>query len=235
MRLLTLAALLVSVPAFAQGAPSDSTHSPSVPPPGTYVEGGVGVGWSSVEGLLLGGQAAIGYQLPNGVDAGVRAFGLTRSGSPYSTLSIQPEVGYTRLLDGVTTLRARLGVRGTLTNGPVYTDPDLSLRSVALVGHTTLSHRIGLGRGLTLVPVVGAYGGAGRTFNSEYSVGDQTFDVGGAPLEVGVVAGLQLEFDALGARFQLGPVLSIPVHRNAERAPGDFGYRPVLPSLRVTF
>lgn len=234
MRALVLAALLVSAPAFAQGATPDSTSSPSVPPLGAYVEGGAGFGWSSVEGLLFVGHAALGYQLPNGFDAGVRTFGVTR-GTSRGSLSIQPEVGYTRFLNESTTLSARLGVRGTMTGGPIYTDPALSLRSVAAVGHATVSQRLDLGRGLKLVPVVGVYGGAGRTFDALYTSGGQTFDAGGSPLEAGVLAGLQLEFDALGAHFQVGPVLSFPVHRNADRALGDFGYRPVLPTLRVTF
>ena len=234
MRSLALVALLVSAHAYAQSAPSDSAVSPRVPPTGAYVEGNAGVGWSSAEGLLLGGQAAIGYQLPNGFDAGVRTLGLTRGGS-YGTVAIQPEVGYTRFLNGSTTLSARLGGRGTLNNGRYFADSNLSLRTVAAVGHATVSNRVDLGRGLRLVPVVGVYGGVGRTFNSEYTVGGQTYDAGGAPLEAGVLAGLQLEFNALGARFQVGPVLSFPVHRNADRAPGDFGYRPALPSVRVTF
>lgn len=235
MRVLALVALVVAAPAAAQDARSDSAAVPLFPPAGPYVEGGAGVGWGgSSGGLIVGGQAAIGYQLPNGFDVAARTFGVA-FGDGRGSLALQPDVGYTRALGENAALAARLGVRATMTASPNYRDAGLRFRSVAGVGHVAVSRGIDLGRGLRLVPSAGVYGGVGEVFNTEFDVLDADLDGNGTVAEAGVVVGLQLEFKAFGARFQVGPVVGLPVLRSGPTPPGSYGFAPVPASVRITF
>lgn len=207
-RLLPALALAFALPAAAQTA--------YVPPDeaGVYGELGISGGYSSSGGWLGVPAAAVGYRTAGGLSVGLHAAAV-QVGLEHESVGVGPEVRLARALDD----RTRLDLYASGTLG-LYRGPALDADALRLTGVSTrlaaaATRRADLGRGLTLAVMGGAYGALGRRFAYEAGGVDGQVDA-----SVGVMAGVQLEFDVLGARVGVGPGVAVPLLRT----PGRLGF-----------
>ena len=201
MRALVLALALVPLAAAAQ---------PTVPnlEPGVYGSVGLsgGYGGSNV-GALGAAEGAVGYRLPSGLGLGVYVAGGTASGQ--SVVAFGPEVTFSRALDARTTLDLHGNGTVALYRGPALEAAGFQSTGVGARLEGSVTRRFDLGRGVRLATTGGIFGGVTRSLGLEAASGPAL--EGGLGAHAGVVAGVQLEFEALGARFAVGPVLAVPV------------------------
>lgn len=228
---LALAApLAFSLPATAQVAPdsvaleASALLAPAVET-GLFVEARAGGGYGgSVTGVITAAQASIGYRLPSGLSLGATAYGLTY-GSETATFAFGPDVRYSRALDA----RTMLNLRASGSAGFASFGSKTQATGLGSLVEASATRRFGVGGGVTLAATGGAYGGISRSFalttQSGALRGEET------TADAGILAGLQAEFNALGGRFAIGPVVSLPVVSTGER----FGTGGSLNNYRGSF
>ncbi len=88
-----------------------------------------------------------------------------------------------------------------------------------------MTRRFDVGRGLTVAATGGAYASTLRLSGLD----SPTTSASRTGAEAGVLAGLQLDFGALGGHFAIGPNLAIPV-----ASPGPLGGQGALPYMSKT-
>lgn len=211
MRALTLAALFVlALPAAAQPVAPPTTPSGPTLDAGLFGELGVSPGYSSRLGVLHETRAVVGYRLPSGVTMALAAS--VDGGDAFSTLAVGPEIGLTRSLGSGTTVALRADGRASFVRGDHLAGAGYQPASLSAYAEGVVTRQIGLGRGLDLALTGGLYGAFGRRLDVGYAPGTVVGNrVGGPYAEAGAVVGVQLEFDALGGRFSIGPAGNVPL------------------------
>lgn len=229
--LLAVLALAVVPAATAQVAFSHQTDS------GVYAEAGAGGGYGTSIGLTAVGTAAVGYQLPNGLAVGVHTT-VASIGSRHSSVVVGPEVRYSHLLDPRTSLDLHASgsvgfYRGSALEASGYPTTALGME----VGGSA-TRRFNLGRGVALATTGGLFGGVARTLDRSTGLGITAEPAPDVHAYAGVTVGAQIEFEALGGRFAIGPYGSIPVvttNRGIGAAPFPTGGGPTRGLITFSF
>ncbi len=236
MRILVATLALLAAPLVsAQSSPPPGPVPDPDADTGVFTELGVAGGYGGGGVGAIGvGTVSLGYRLPSGLSVGAHASGV-QYGGLYSGLAFGPEVRYQRSLGESSTLDVHasgtIGFYGTdRLSGSGFQRSGFSLQTGA-----TSTRRFDLGRGVRLATTGGLLGGVTRSDGLDFDSGFSTEDRTGA--YAGVVVGAQFEFEALGARFAVGPSVYIPVVSSNQPPLGlhQTGGGPRRGFLTVTF
>lgn len=223
MRVSSLALSLVTLAALATAPSAQPTSSAA---PGFYGRAGVNGGyWGGNFGVVSAPSVAAGVRLPSGLEIGgyVTRVGYGRQAS---VLAFGPEVSITRALGPSTTLDLRATGGVGLYSGNEYNAAYQGVTGLAAALEANVTRRFDLGRGIDLATTGGAYASAVRLSGFD-SPTAPTSEIGS---DAGVLVGVQLEFDALGGRFAIGPSGGLSLLNSGQL--GTLGAIPYLGTLR---
>lgn len=227
MRLLPLPlAILLALPL---ALPAAHAQSPYTPERGGYV----GLDELSVGSASLGIGLTAGYRFGNGLDTEVLA--RYASASPFREVTVAPRMGYTRALSPALGVRAGVSALASFSDAApdVLTEHHSSAFGVG--ADVSAFTRVPLGRGVELLPTVGAFGHVTTTHVSQSVRPPSTNGGNETALGVSFALPVSIRVGARG-RFVLEPMLNLPLYwQNDAVGNADRLYPPLGLRLRYNF